>query len=98
MQRGNRSMKHVINPVEVFGLFDSADICWFFHHANHPLVARGTAAVNARINICNVVANGTKTQLSLDVAYRRGQSLSILIIRAQDMKPEPLRGLAANSW
>jgi hypothetical protein len=90
-------MQYVIDPIEVFGLFDGADIRRFFDHANHPLVARSAAAVNAGLDIRNVIADGAQTQLGLHVAHRRRQRLRILIIRTQDVKPEPLRCLAANS-
>ena len=79
-------------------LLDGPDIGGFFDDANHPLVAGSAAAVDARINIRNVVADGTQTQLSLHIAHRSGQRLRILVIRAQDVKPEPLCGFAANPW
>src|SRR5580693_10666189 len=61
VQWRDRPMQHVINAVEVFGLLDGPDIGGFLDDANHPLVAGSAAAVDARIDICNVVAYGTQT-------------------------------------
>ena len=70
MQRRNRAMQHVVHAVKMLGLLDGGDVGRFFHDANQPLIARCAAAIDARINIGNIVADGAQAQAGLHVAHR----------------------------
>ena len=90
-------MQHVVTAIEMAGLLDRRDIGGFLHHANLALVAGGAGTINARINIGNIVADGAEAQAGFHIAHGSGQRLGIVVAGAQNVKREPLRGLAADA-
>src|SRR5438874_6668970 len=56
MQRRYGAVQHVVNAVEVACLLNGADVGGLLHHADQLVIARGAGAVNAGINISDVVA------------------------------------------
>ena len=70
-------MQDVVNTVEVLGLFDSGNVGGLFDHANHALVARRAGAVNARIDVGDVVANRAQAQVGLHVPDGSGKSFGV---------------------
>ena len=72
-------MQHVINAVEMLGLFNGGDVGRFFDDANQPLVAGRAGAINARINVGDVVANRAEAEIGFYILNRRSQSLGIFI-------------------
>ena len=97
VQRGKRAVQHVIDAVVVACLLDGRDVGRLLHHANQPLVAGGAAAVDAGIDVGDVVALRAQVQLGLDVADGAGQRLRVVVAGAQDVKSEALRALAAHA-
>jgi hypothetical protein len=97
MQRRDGTVKDVEDSVEVLGLVDRGDIRGFFDHAHETLIPRGTRAIDARVDIGDVVANGAKAQIRFDVSHRRGQCLGVVIARAENVKGEALRALGPDA-
>jgi len=90
-------MQHVEYAVKVLGLIDGRDIGGLFYHTDQTLVARGAGAVGTRINIGDVVANGTKPQVGFHGANRLRQRFGIFVARTQYMECQPLCTLRANT-
>ena len=88
-------MQNVIHAIVVAGLLDGGDVGWLFHDANQALVAGGAGAVDAGIDIGDVVADGTEMQTGLQLADGVGEELGVFVAGAQDVKSEALRSLAA---
>src|SRR6266852_3184749 len=78
-------------------LFDGGDVGRLLHYADEFLIAGRTAAVDAGIDVGDVVADRAETQLGLDIANGGGESFGVIFARAEDMKGEALRALAADS-
>jgi hypothetical protein len=49
-------VQHMEDAVEVLGFLDGGDVGGFLDHADQALVARRAGAVDARIDVGNVVA------------------------------------------
>ena len=97
VQGRDRAVEHVVDAVEMARLFDGGDVGGLLDHADELLIAGGTAAVHAGIDVGNVVADGAQTQLGLDVANGGGQSFGVVRAGTQDVKGEALGALAADS-
>ena len=95
MQWGNRSMQHVVGAVEVLGLFDSRDIGGFLDHAHQTKVASGAAAIDAGIDVRNVVADRAQVKAFFYVANGCCKGFSIIITGAKDVERQSLGALAA---
>lgn len=91
-------MQHVVGAVEVLGLLDGRNVCWLFHYAHEALISGRTAAIDAGVDVGDVVADGAQLQAGLHVAHRNRQRLRILVAGAQDVKGEPLCTFAADAW
>src|SRR5205085_5894262 len=72
VERRKRTVQHVIDAVVVACLLDGRDVGRFLHHTNQPLVAGGAAAVDAGIDVGDVVALRAQVQLGFDVADGAG--------------------------
>ena len=92
-----RAVQDVEDAVPGAGLFDGADIGWLLDDAHQALIAGGAGAVEAGIDVGDVVADGTEAEALFDVADCGGKSYSILVIGAQDVKGEALRGFVADA-
>jgi hypothetical protein len=57
MQRRDGAVQHVVDAVEVLGLFDRSDVGRLFDHAHQALIACGAAAIDARVNVRDVVTH-----------------------------------------
>ena len=90
-------MQHVVDAIEVFGFFDGGDIGGFFDNAYQALVAGCAGAVDARVNIGDVVADRAQPQASFDVADSSGQRFRVFVARTQNVEGQPLRALRAHA-
>jgi hypothetical protein len=86
----------MISAVEVARLLDGRDVSGFLDYAHKALIPRGAAAIDAGINVSNVIADGAQPQVGLHVAHRCGESLGVGVAGAQNMKRQTLRALAAD--
>jgi len=75
-------MKHMVDAIEVASLLDGGDVRWLFDDTHQSLIARGAAAVNAGIDIRDVVADRTESKALLDVANSASECVCILVARA----------------
>ena len=97
VQRRESSVKHVISAVEAARLLNCGDIRRLLNDTYKALVARWAGAVYTGIHVSNVVADRAEVQTGFHLPDGIGEQLGIFIACAQDVKGEPLRGLAANS-
>ena len=97
VQRRDRSVEDVEDSVEVLGLLDGGDVGRLFDYADQPLVARRAGAVDARVDVGDVVADGAEAQIGLDVADGSRQRLGIFVARAQDVERQALRAFGAHA-
>ena len=90
-------MQHMVSAIEMPCFFNGRNIRGFLNHANQPLITRGTAAIGARVDIRDVIANGTQPQVRFDITYGARQGFRVSIAGAQDVKGQPLSALASDS-
>ena len=96
VQRRQRAVQHVIDAV-VVRAFDDGDAGRLFDDANLALIARRARAIDARIDIGDVVADGAEAQLCLELADGVGERIGIRGARAQNVKGEALRALGSDA-
>jgi hypothetical protein len=89
-------MQHVIDAV-VVGALDHGDAGGLFDHADLPLVARGAGAVDAGIDIRDVVADGAEAQLRLQLANSVGERVCVGHAGTQDVEGKALRTFGADA-
>jgi hypothetical protein len=80
----------------MLSLLNGGDVGGFFDYAHQAQIACGAAAVNARVDIRDVIANGAEAQIRFYVADRNGQRFGIIAGRAENVEGESLSGFAAN--
>ena len=97
VQRRDRPVENMEDSVEVLGLLDGRDIGGFFDHAHQSLVTRGTSAVDAGIDVSDVIADGAEAEIGLDIAHRNRQGFGVFIARAQNVESETLGALGADA-
>src|ERR1700726_1720057 len=90
-------MQNVEDTIEVLGLFDGGDVGGFFDHADKALVARGTGAVNAGIDVGDVVAHRAEAEVGLHVPHSYGEGLGVFVAGAKNVKGQPLGAFRADS-
>ena len=90
-KRRQRAVQHVIDAVVVAGLFDGGDVGRLLDHAHQPLVARRTGAIDAGIDVGDVVADRAEMQAGLHLADGVGEQFGVLVAGAQDVEGEALR-------
>lgn len=90
-------MQHVVDAVKAPRLFDGGDIRWLLYHANQALVTGRAAAIHARIDIRDVVANRAEMKAGFDLADRIGQKFCIFVACAEDVEGKALRRLTADA-
>ena len=71
----------MVDAVEVARLFDGGDVGGLLDHADQFLIAGGTAAIDAGIDVGDVVADGAQAQLGLHVADGGGERLGVVRAR-----------------
>ena len=91
-------MKNMVYTVEILALLDRGDVGRFLDHAHQSLVASGIRAIDARVNVSDVVADGAEMQLRLQLMNGLGESGRIIGGGAEDVKGEALCGFVTNSW
>ena len=105
MQRRKRAVQYVIHAL-VAGLgtglvaacaLDGGNVGRLLDHADHAVVARGTDAVGAGVDIGDVVADRAEAQVGLQAAHRLGQGRRILVGGAQNVEGEALRALGSHA-
>ena len=97
VERRNGTVENMEDSVEVLRLFDSGDIGRFFDDADQALVASGAGAVDARVDVGDVVADRTETEIGLDVADGGGERFGIVVAGAENVEGETLRTFGADS-
>jgi hypothetical protein len=90
-------VENVIDAIKVARFFDCGDVCRLLDYANNFLIARRAAAVNAGIDVGNVVADRAQMKVGFNVADSGGEGVGIVRTGAQNMKGETLGALAADS-
>jgi hypothetical protein len=90
-------VQDVEDAVEVFGLFDGGDVGGFLNHADHALVAGCAGAVEARVDVGDVVADGAETEVGFDVTHGGREGLGIFFAGAKNVKGQPLRAFGADA-
>src|SRR5581483_11005930 len=86
MQRRERSVQHVIDAVVRSRFFYRGNVGWLFHHTHEALVACGAGAIDTRLDIGDVVADGAEVQALLEISDRRRQGFGLVFTAAQNMK------------
>jgi len=97
MQGRDRAVQHVVSAIEMPCFFDRRNVRGFLNHTDQPLITGGTAAVGARVDIGDVIANGTQPEVRFDITYGARQRFRVGIAGAQDVKGQPLSALASDS-
>jgi len=97
VQRRKRAMQDVVDAVEVSGFFDSCDAGGLFNHAHLMLVSGGALAIDTRIRVGDVVADGAEVKALLYVTDGGGQCFGVFVTGAQNVEGEALRRLASNA-
>jgi hypothetical protein len=90
-------MQHVVNAVVTACFLNRSDIRGLFYDANQALVARGAAAVDARIDIRDIAANRAEVKIRFHLPDGVGEQFSIFVAGAKDMEGQTLGRLAADS-
>jgi hypothetical protein len=87
----------MIDAVEMFGFFDGGDVGGLFEHANQALVAGCAGAVDAGVDVGDVIAEGTEAKAGFDVADRGCKRFGVFVTGAQNVEGKSLRALRANT-
>ena len=97
VQRRKRAVQDVEDAIPGARLLDGADVGGLLDDAHQALVAGGAGAIEAGIDVGDVVADGAEAQALLDLADRGGERFGVLIVGAQDVKGQALRGFVADA-
>src|ERR1700741_232301 len=95
VERRESSVEYVIHAVVAARFFNRGDVGRLFDDANEALVAGRAGAIQARIDVSNVVADGAEPQARLHFAHSVSQCVRVLIAGSKDVKGEPLRAFGA---
>lgn len=90
-------MEDMVNAVVVARALDGSDAGGFFDDADEVLIAGGAGAVDAGINVGDVIADGTEAQAGLELANCVGEGGGVFVAGAQDMEGVALGGFCANT-
>ncbi len=96
LHRRNRTVKHMVQPLELAGALHSLHIQRLLHHANDGGVALFIIANVTWIAIGDVVANSAKDRLGLEFFQRRRQIQSNAFITSQQKIGKATCRLGAN--
>src|ERR1035438_5759791 len=88
----------MVDAVEMPSPFHRGNVGGFFDNADQFLVTGWAAAVDARIDVGDVVADRAKTQTGFDVANGSGQRIGVVIAGSQNVECKALSALAADTW
>jgi hypothetical protein len=90
-------VQYVVSAIEVFCFFNRRDVGRFLYHTYNPLVASRATAVNARIDVGNVVADGAEAKAGFHITHGRGQAFRVSIAGTQNVEGKALSALAPDS-
>jgi len=90
-------VQHVIHTVVAPRFLNGSDVRRLFDNADQALVAGGTAAIHAGIDVRDVVAYRAEMKAGLNLPDGFSKQLGIFVTSAQDVKGEALRRLAADA-
>ena len=85
-------MEDVVDAVVAAGFFDGGDVGGLFDDADEALVAGGRGAVEAGVDVGDVVADGAEAERGFEGADGVGERGGVGVGRAQDVEGEALRG------
>ena len=88
-------MQHVVDAPVGLRSLDRGDAGRLFDDANQALVAGCAGAVDAGIDVGDVVADGAETQIGFNVADGGRKSLGVVVTGAEDVEGETLRAFCA---
>src|ERR1700722_9909535 len=91
-------MEHVIKAIKMTRLFDSGYVGGLLYYANLFLVASGATAIDAGINVGDVVTGRAQAELSFYVLHGGCQSFGVVGAGAQNVESKTLGTLAADAW
>jgi len=97
VQRRESTVQYVIDPAVVTRFFDGRDVRGLFDHANQPLIPIGIRAINAGINVGDVVAHRAEVKAGFELPNGVGELVRVFVGRTKDVEREALRGLAAHA-
>jgi hypothetical protein len=87
----------MIDAIEVSRFLNRRNVGGFFDDADQSLVPGSTTAINAGIDVGDVVADGTKAKALLELLNRGGERVGILIGGSKDVEGEALSTLGAHA-
>src|SRR5664279_474820 len=97
MERGQGTVEYVVYAVVAACLLYRRDVRWLFDDADHALIARRAGAIDAGINIGNIVANGAEPQLLLQFSDGVSERAGVLGAGSQNMESQPLSVLGSDA-
>ena len=72
-------MQDVKDSIEVLGLLYGGDVGGLFDDANQTLITGRARAIDAGIDVGDVIANGAETEIGFNVAHRYGKGFGVVI-------------------
>jgi len=90
-------VQHVVDAVEVVRLLNGGDVGGLLDHADQALVAGCAGAIDAGVDVGDVIAHRAQAQVGLDVAHGGGEGFGIFVAGAQDVEGQPLRAFRADA-
>ena len=97
MEWRDRAVQDVEDSVEVLGLFYGGDVGRLFDYADQALVAGGAGAVDAGVDLGNVVADRAETKIGLHIANSGGQRIGVFVAGAENVERKTLRAFGADA-
>ena len=86
-------MQHVIAATEVTRFLDRVHVVGLLHYADHPIRAVRVLAGPADLAIGDGVAERTGADTVEQLAHGSGEATRVVLVAAQQVKRDPLRGL-----
>src|ERR1022692_4794283 len=87
----------MIDAVIMARFFRGGDVGWLLDNADELLVASRTAAIDTRIDVGNVVADGAQTQFLFEVTNGGGEGFGVIGAGTENVKGEALRAFVADA-
>ena len=97
VQRREGAVEDVVDALVAAGAFDGLDAGGLFDDADKALVADRAGAVDAGIDVRDVVADGAEAKAGFQGAHGVGERGGVFVAGAQEMKGEALGALGADS-
>jgi hypothetical protein len=87
----------MVRPLEFSGVLNGRDVLRLFNDADNTLIAGGTAAEDAGIDIGGVAADRAVRHLIFDVAQRLAKAIGLLARRLEEMERQTLRAFGPDA-